>query len=166
MQSTSASPNKSIMWLCVAQGFERMGYYGFRSIIVLFMIGSLDEGGLAWSQEEALSYYATFTAAIYICALIGGLAGDLILGSYRSTIAGLVIVGGSMLSLGYVSAESFEMVGLILAFGNGLVKPNIPAMIIHQLQHSPEKADSVFTSWYIGHQYRRFCSWYCHGDRE
>ena len=127
---------------------ERFAYYGFRAIVVLFLVDQAD-GGMGLTNEQALETYANFTMYTYLALFVGGLFGDLIFGSYRSLILGvlLMILGYGLLSI----AEPKTMyiaIGLI-ALGTGVFKPNILTILTQQMNHFPEKLDSIFTTQYL-----------------
>jgi POT family proton-dependent oligopeptide transporter len=46
-------------------------YYGMRALLVLFFNISL-QGGWAWSIEDAMALYGTYTMSVYFTPVIGG----------------------------------------------------------------------------------------------
>ena len=56
--------------------WERFSYYGMRAILVLYMVASPAQGGLGFDVKSAASIYGTYTMAVYLTALPGGLAAD------------------------------------------------------------------------------------------
>jgi POT family proton-dependent oligopeptide transporter len=64
--------------------WERFSYYGMRALLVL--LTSTLARGWAWSVEDALSLYGTYTMAVYFTGN-GGLLADRYLG-YRWAILG------------------------------------------------------------------------------
>ncbi len=126
-----------------------MAYYGFRAIIVLFLIDQ-STGGFGWSTQDTLAFYGTFTAYIYLSIFLGGFCADFVLGAYKTTL-----LGGLLLILGYAGFYFTNEAYLNLAIGFiivgcGLFKPNIPVMITHQFRKTPERFDSAFTGQYLG----------------
>ncbi len=67
--------------------FERMGYYGIRSIVLLYMIGDTFD----ISQEDAIFIYGSMGTVILVFQIIGGFLGDLVIGNKKS-----IIIGGLM----------------------------------------------------------------------
>lgn len=130
--------------------WERFSYYGMRALLVLFLVSALDEGGWAWSREEAGVLYAWYSSLVYFTPLIGGYIAD------RLTGARLAIVGGAFLmTLGHLSlalemGQSTFYLGLtLLILGNGLFKPNISTMV-GDLYKKESKKDSAYTIFYMG----------------
>ena len=57
--------------------WERFSYYGMRAILVLYMVAPPAQGGLGFDVKRAASIYGTYTMAVYLTALPGGLAAGL-----------------------------------------------------------------------------------------
>ena len=125
---------------------ERFGYYIMNAVLLLFLCSKfgLDEG-------VAGVIYAVFYAGIYVLSLVGGLIADRTQ-NYKSTIQwGLVVmaIGYVLLSIPVVHSAGnhmwllvFTCVALFLiAFGNGLFKGNLQA-IVGQMYDNME-ADAI-----------------------
>jgi POT family proton-dependent oligopeptide transporter len=130
--------------------WERFSYYGMRALLVLFLTSSLMEGGWAWSREEALGLYGTYTMLVYFTPIIGGLLADKLLG-YRWAVA----IGALIMTLGHASMALdtpwglYAGIGLLVA-GNGLFKPNITSIINGVYKNAQDKKDGAFTIFYMG----------------
>lgn len=130
--------------------WERFSYYGMRALLVLFLTSSLMEGGWAWSREEALSLYGTYTMLVYFTPIIGGFLADKLLG-YRWAVA----IGALIMTLGHASMALdtpwglYAGIGLLVA-GNGLFKPNITSIINGVYKNAQDKKDGAFTIFYMG----------------
>jgi len=61
--------------------WERFSYYGMRSILVLYMVAPIAQGGLGFDTKRATSIYGTYTMSVYLTALPGGLIADRFLGA-------------------------------------------------------------------------------------
>ena len=125
---------------------ERFGYYIMNAVLLLFLCSKfgLDEG-------VAGVIYSVFYAGIYVLGLVGGFIADRTQ-NYKSTIQwGLVImaIGYVLLAIPVVHSAGnhmwllvFTCVALFLiAFGNGLFKGNLQA-IVGQMYDNME-ADAV-----------------------
>ncbi|OAD45315.1 peptide MFS transporter [Polaribacter atrinae] len=130
--------------------WERFSYYGMRALLVIFLISSLTDGGWAWSREDALSLYGTYTMLVYFTPIIGGILADRFLG-YRNA----VVIGALLMTLGH-AAMAFDTpwalyvgIGLLIA-GNGFFKPNITSIINGVYKNAQEKKDGAFTIFYMG----------------
>lgn len=107
----------------ISRMLERSAYYGFRAIFVLYMVGEV----IGFERSQALNIYGIFTAAIFIVPLVGGVAGDLLLGNKRTILIGGLTTAVGMLCL-FVPAQSALYAGLaLLALGSGLFNPNLAA---------------------------------------
>ena len=130
--------------------WERFSYYGMRALLVLFLTSSLIDGGWAWSREEALGLYGTYTMLVYFTPIIGGLLADKLLG-YRWAVA----LGALIMTLGHASMALdtpwglYAGIGLLVA-GNGLFKPNITSIINGVYKNAQDKKDGAFTIFYMG----------------
>ncbi|GAA3619889.1 peptide MFS transporter [Flavivirga jejuensis] len=130
--------------------WERFSYYGMRAILVLFLTRSLLEGGWAWSREDALGLYGTYTMLVYFSPIIGGFLADKLLG-YRKAVA----IGALVMTLGHAAMaldtpwSLYLGIGLLVA-GNGLFKPNITSIISGMYINAQEKKDGAFTIFYMG----------------
>lgn len=130
--------------------WERFSYYGMRAILVLFLISSVTDGGWAWSREDALGLYGTYTMLVYFSPILGGFLADKFLG-YRKAVA----IGALIMTLGHAAMaldtpwSLYLGIGLLVA-GNGLFKPNITSIINGVYKNAQDKKDGAFTIFYMG----------------
>ena len=124
---------------------ERFGYYIMAAVLSLFLCSKF---GL--SDATAAAVYSAFLAGIYVLSLVGGVIADRTQ-NYKGTImAGLVIM-----ALGYVGLAIpitstsdnatallvFTCAALVLiAFGNGLFKGNLQAIVGQMYDDMESKA--------------------------
>ncbi len=146
-------PNKAFMVLFFVEMWERFGYYGMGSLLVLYMVQQRQ-----FTDARADIIWGAFSALVYTMPMLGGYLGDHVLGLRRT-----LVLGATTLGLGYVllsvplSATLFPAMGLI-ALGNGLFKvnPNNLVSRLHEGEHS--KLDILFTIYYISLQIGAFVS--------
>jgi POT family proton-dependent oligopeptide transporter len=130
--------------------WERFSYYGMRAILVLFLTSALIDGGWAWSREDALGLYGTYTMLVYFSPILGGFLADKFLG-YRKAVA----LGALIMTLGHAAMaldtpwSLYFGIGLLVA-GNGLFKPNITSIINGVYKNAQDKKDGAFTIFYMG----------------
>ena len=130
--------------------WERFSYYGMRALLVLFLTSAIMDGGWAWSREEALGLYGTYTMLVYFTPIIGGILADRVLG-YRNAVA----IGALLMTLGHASMafdtpwSLYVGIGLLIA-GNGFFKPNITSIINGVYKNAQDKKDGAFTIFYMG----------------
>ena len=130
--------------------WERFSYYGMRALLVLFLTSAILDGGWAWTREEALGLYGTYTMLVYFSPILGGLIADKFMG-YRKAVA----LGALIMTLGHASMAMDTPWGLymgiaFLVAGNGLFKPNITSIINGVYINAQEKKDGAFTIFYMG----------------
>jgi len=150
-------------FLVFIEALERFGYYGMRGLLVLFLTAGTAAGGLGWSEQQALSFYGWYTAAVWLTPLFGGWLADrhfdarvCVLAGGWIICAGMVMlwaasagqVGGALLGTGEASA--LFLTGLVLvAVGTGLLKGNITVMLGRLYSPQDPRRDSAFTLYYV-----------------
>jgi proton-dependent oligopeptide transporter, POT family len=128
---------------------ERFGFYTMMAILVLFL-----QARFGLSEEVAGDYYSWFYFGIYALALIGGIVADATK-KYKVVIfTGIVVMlaGYAMLSIPGMSLPITLASLFIIAFGNGLFKGNLQA-VVGQLYDDPKYSgmrDSAFMVFYMG----------------
>ncbi|MBC8755418.1 peptide MFS transporter [Kordia sp. YSTF-M3] len=132
--------------------WERFSYYGMRAILVLYLVAQTqgDNGGLGWTNGEALSLYGTYTMLVYVMSIPGGWIADKFLGQKKSVLYGgiLLVAGHSILAVEELWAF-YTGLGLIIA-GVGMLKPNISTMVGGLYKQGDIRRDKGFTIFYIG----------------
>ena len=137
-------PRKAFLVLFFVEIWERFGYYGMASLMVLYMVERLGLGDV-----RADLIWGTFSALVYSMPMLGGYVGDRVLGARRTLVLGAITLGLGYLLLSVpLSATFFPAMGLI-AIGNGLFKvnPNNLASRLYEGQRS--KLDILFTIYYM-----------------
>lgn len=143
-QVTDRHPRKAFLVLFLVEIWERFGYYGMASLMVLYMVEQLN-----LSDARADIIWGAFSALVYSMPMLGGYVGDRILGARRTLILGAMALG-----LGYVllaiplTAMLFPAMGLI-ALGNGLFKVNPNNLVSRLYEGEHSKLDILFTLYYM-----------------
>lgn len=128
---------------------ERFGFYTMMAILVLFLQAKYD-----LSASVASEYYSWFYYAIYALALFGGVLADST-GKYKMVILfGIIIMFGGYILIAVPGMSlTVTLIGLfIIAFGNGLFKGNLQA-VVGQLYDDPKYSkyrDTAFMIFYMG----------------
>ena len=130
--------------------WERFSYYGMRAILVLYMTASVAQGGLGFDVKRAASIYGTYTMAVYLTALPGGLIADYFLGARLAVLIGGIIITFGHFSMVFHSMTSFYLGMCLIAIGTGFLKPNISAMIGGLYRENDPRRDSGFSIFYMG----------------
>jgi POT family proton-dependent oligopeptide transporter len=129
--------------------WERFSYYGMRAILILFMTATPAQGGLGFGVKDAASIYGTYTMAVYLTALPGGLAADYLLGARMAVLIGGIVIALGHFSMIFHSSTFFYMGMALIAVGTGLLKPNISAMVGGLYKENDPRRDSGFSLFYM-----------------
>ena len=130
--------------------WERFSYYGMRAILVLYMVAPAAQGGLGFETKHATSIYGTYTMAVYITALPGGLLADYVFGARLAVLIGGIIIALGHFSMVFHSLSTFYLGMILIAVGTGLLKPNISAMVGGLYRENDPRRDSGFSIFYMG----------------
>jgi POT family proton-dependent oligopeptide transporter len=130
--------------------WERMSYYGMRALLVLFMVDSVDDGGLGFSDESATAIYGLYTAAVYMVMLPGGWIADRLLGAQKTVWYGAIVIMCGHFILAIPSFYTFFLGLLFIVVGTGLLKPNISAIVGELYLPNDPRRDAGFTIFYMG----------------
>ena len=141
---------KGLLPAALANMGERFGFYTMMAILTLFLMSKF---GL--TETEAGALYSVFYGAIYILALVGGLIADATKNYKRTIIAGLIVMSLGYLILAMPAFVTTKWIALaillIIAFGNGLFKGNLQALV-GQMYDNPgysKYRDSGFQIFYM-----------------
>jgi POT family proton-dependent oligopeptide transporter len=160
---------RGLVVLFFAEMWERMSYYGMRSLLVLYMVnylfvrpdvgrqvlgfnalrGALEHtfGPLA-PQALSSQVYGLYTGFVYMTPFFGGLLADRLLGRRKA-----VIVGGTLMAIGHflMAMENMFLLALMfLILGNGCFKPNISTQVGGLYPPGDHRRDSAFSIFYVG----------------
>ncbi len=132
--------------------WERFGFYLIIGIFSLYMLDSVENGGMGFSAAKKSDIYGTYIGLVYLTPFIGGLLADRILG-YRKSI----VIGGLLMAAGYlglsVPGESLFYVSLLLIIlGNGFFKPNISTLVgnLYNNEEYKDNKDAGYNIFYMG----------------
>ena len=147
---TAARHPAGLRTLFFTEMWERMSYYGMRALLVLFLVDSIEGGGLGFTDQSATAIYGLYTAAVYLVALPGGWIADRLLGAQKSVLYGAAIIMCGHFVLAIPAYWSF-FTGLALVIsGTGLLKPNISAIVGQLYGADDPRRDAGFTLFYMG----------------
>ena len=141
---------RGLTTLFFTEMWERFSYYGMRALLTLFMVASVSEGGLGWSDTRRATVYGNYTMAVYVLTILGGWAADRFLGAYRSVLIGGVVIALGHFTMAFGNAGTFITGLVLIAAGTGLLKPNISAMVGGLYSQSDPRRDAGFSLFYMG----------------
>lgn len=141
---------KGLYTLFFTEMWERLGYYGMRALLVLFMAAAVVDGGLGLDDRTAAAIYGLFTCGVYLAALPGGWVADRLLGSRRAVTLGGCVIAAGYFTLSLPRSETFYLGLILVVMGTGLLKPNISAMVGQLYPEDAARRDAGFTFFYMG----------------
>ena len=135
---------KAFYVLFFVELWERFGYYGMATLLVLYMTKALH-----FTDDLAYSTFGALVAMVYVTPIIGGYLGDHIIGYRRS-----LLIGASLLVLGYImlalssAAYLYLSLGLIIV-GSGYFK-SMPSVLLGKMYgHNDPRIDGAYTLFYM-----------------
>src|SRR3984885_3613250 len=141
---------RGLATLFLTEMWERFSYYGMRSILVLYLVTAVHEGGFGFDDRTASAVYGLYIAATYVFALLGGWIADRLLGAQRAILWGGVFItaGNALLLAG--PGDIFFLGLLVIVLGVGLLKPNISVLVGTLYPEGGARRDAGFSIFYLG----------------
>jgi len=149
-KSTVLGHPSGLFVLFFTEMWERFSFYGMRSLLVLFFMASLTDGGWGWEQATASSLFGTYVGLVYLSTMLGGYFADKIIGFRWAVVVGALLMTLGHFSMAFESTFSIYLGLTLLVFGNGFFKPNMTSIISEMYKHRPEKKDGAYTIFYMG----------------
>lgn len=136
---------KDTLYYSISRLLERASYYGFRALVVLYMVGET----LNMERTEASSIYGWFTALLVFSQIVGALFGDLLIGNKKSIIIGGIIQAIGAFSLCIPSTIGLYLGLFLVVLGSGFFTPNIISNFGKTYLNKTKLLDSGFTIFYL-----------------
>ena len=131
--------------------WERFSYYGMRALLLLYMVSSVENGGLGFDEKTGGAIYGLYTMFVYLLALPGGWIADNILGLKRTVFYGACIISLGHFLLVFSSIETFFLGLLCIVVGTGMLKPNISSLVGElYLAGEDAKRDAGYSIFFMG----------------
>ena len=130
--------------------WERFSYYGMRALLTLYMTSKAIDGGLGFDERYAGAIYAMYVSSVWYLPLIGGWLADKFLGARRAVLIGGIIIACGHYSMAIDSLPTFYAALILIAFGTGLLKPNISTMVGQLYGPEDKRRDAGFSIFYMG----------------
>ena len=131
--------------LFFTEAWERYSFYSMLSVLVLYM----DEA-LRFDPVTIGQVYGGYIAAVYFVPMLGGVIGDRVLGYNRTVILGGVLITIGHFVLASETLTTFYVALGLIAFGSGLLKPNISTMVGNLYRDQPQLKDTAYNIFYMG----------------
>ena len=141
---------RGLATLFFTEMWERFSYYGMRALLMLYMVGSVQQPGLGFGERRAATIYGIYTMAVYLAGIPGGWLADRVLGHYRAVFLGGCIIAAGHFSMA-VPGLPFFYLGLgLIVIGTGLLKPNVSSMVGSLYTRDDKRRDAGFSLFYMG----------------
>jgi proton-dependent oligopeptide transporter, POT family len=142
---------RGLATLFFTEMWERFSYYGMRALLLLFMVASIENGGMGLDDRTGGAIYGLYTMFVYLMALPGGWLADKFFGLRKSIFYGGCIIALGHICLAFPFTETFFIGLLLIVIGTGLLKPNISSMV-GEIYPSEEqvKRDAGFSIFFMG----------------
>ncbi len=141
---------RGLSTLFFSEMWERFSYYGMRGFLLLYMVASVEDGGLGLSVPVGTAIYGTYTSAVYLLSLPGGWLADRLIGPRRAVLYGGILIASGHFSLAFPSTATFYLGLLLVVLGTGLLKPNISVIVGHLYEQKDLRRDAGFSIFYMG----------------
>ena len=139
-----------LYFLFFTELWERFSYYGMRAILVLFIVDTVEGGGLGWTNAEALALYGWYTMFVYLATIPGGIIADRLLGQKKTVLIGGLLLCAGHLVLAVEAMWAFYAGLTLIVLGVGGLKSNISTMVGGLYRQGDPNRDRGFTIFYIG----------------
>ncbi len=141
---------RGLATLFLTEFWERFSYYGMRALLILFMIASVERGGLGFDVVKAGAIYGIYVAMAYLAMLPGGWIADRLIGQRKAVLYGGLIIACGHYALAIPRTPTFY-VGLgLIVLGTGLLKPNVSTMVGQLYGPNDVRRDAGFSIFYMG----------------
>src|SRR5262245_15059560 len=141
---------RGLSTLFFTEMWERFSYYGMRSLLILFLVASVQNGGFGMTDKKAAAIYGLYTAGVYLMSLPGGWIADRLLGQRGAVFLGGCIIAAGHFSMAVPTVWSFYLGLCLIVCGTGLLKPNASAMVGDLYPEGGARRDSGFSFFYMG----------------
>jgi POT family proton-dependent oligopeptide transporter len=150
---TEAGPQRhprGLATLFFTEMWERFSYYGMRALLVLFMVDTVQKGGLGMDDKTATAIYGLYTAAVYLMSLPGGWLADRLWGAQRAVWYGGIVIALGHFTLALPWSQTFYLGLIFVVVGSGILKPNMSALVGELYPEGGPRRDAGFTIFYMG----------------
>lgn len=136
---------KETLYYSISRMLERASYYGFRALVVLYMVGDT----MKMERSEAFSITGWLAASLVFSQIVGALFGDLLIGNKKSIIIGGVTQAIGAFSLCIPSTTGLHLGLFLIVLGSGFFTPNIISNFGKTYLNKAKLLDSGFTIFYL-----------------
>ena len=140
---------RGLPWMLNVEMWERFSYYGMRAILLYFITDTVARGGLGLSNNSGQVILASYSAAVYLLAIPGGIFADRFIGPWLSTLYGGVVIMAGHICLS-IPTPALAWTGIVLvAVGTGFIKPNLSTIVGGLYDDDDPRRDAGFQLFYM-----------------
>jgi POT family proton-dependent oligopeptide transporter len=139
-----AAENGSFGVLIPSIILDRFSYYGFRSLIVMYVMMQFE-----FTDAQAYSKIGLFTTLIYLMSVPGGIIGDFLLKLKLSLIVGSIIAAVGAVLCVFPTLELFYVGCILVMVGSGIYRPNFTAYVARITGNDLRQLDQRYLILYI-----------------
>jgi POT family proton-dependent oligopeptide transporter len=152
-----------LAYIVFTEAFERFSFYGMQALLVLYMVSHLLQPsvvphvigfallrhtieaavGKLSTEGLATQIFGLYVGLIYFVPVLGGLAGDRILGQRNAVVLGAILMALGHFLMAFESAFVFALLTLIV--GAGLLKGNLAAQVGALYSKSDQNRDAAYS---------------------
>ncbi len=128
--------SKNFWTVIVMEFFERGSYYGVMSVLSVYLVLNVNEGGLGFSKESVGVIKSVITPMLYLLPILSGAIADKF--GYRKTlIFAFIVMSSGYFLTSFATAYGFVFATLLLmVLGAGFFKPIISGTIARETNES------------------------------
>lgn len=149
IQKKNKKFSRNFWTVILMEFFERGSYYGVMSVLSVYLVLSVTDGGLGFSKESVGVIKSTITPLIYLLPILSGALADRF--GYRKMLFFSFVVMSTGYALTSISS-SYELVFLsllLMAVGAGFFKPLISGTIARETDESNSSVGFGIFYWSI-----------------
>ena len=129
-----------------------------RAILLFFITDEMANGGLGISQNTGETILAVYGAAVFLLSIPGGIFADRVIGPWRSTFYGGIVIMAGHICLS-IPINSLAWTGIVLvAVGTGFIKPNLSTIVGGLYDKGDPRRDTGFQLFYMSINVGAFAS--------
>jgi POT family proton-dependent oligopeptide transporter len=121
-----------------------------RALLILFMVATVEQGGLGFNVAKSGAIYGLYTAMVYLMGVPGGWVADRILGQRHAVLYGGIIIALGHFSMAIPGLPTFYFGLALIVIGTGLLKPSISTMVGQLYRENDHRRDAGFSIFYMG----------------
>ncbi len=130
--------------------WERYSFYGTRALLILFLAGAIQKGGLGFSADKASAVVGIYTTMVYLLTVPGGWVADRIIGQRRAVLYGGILIAAGNFCLTTPNLTVFYAGLGLMMIGTGLLKANVSTLVGGLYAPGDKRRDSGFSIFYMG----------------